>query len=95
MHLNPASELISDVMQDEDLSELFTETIPVIGKVPILFYVPDCTPSANRVRQMIELHGGVIIYIPECCCYQIYPECTDSTAEVCLEDYGKGLVFSS
>ncbi len=77
------------------MSELFTETIPIIGKVPILFYVPDCTPSASKVRKQIETHGGIIIFIPECCCYQVYPECPDSTSDVCLEDYSKGLVFSS
>jgi hypothetical protein len=44
---------------------------------------------------MIEAHGGVIIYIPECCCYQVYPECPDSSADAGLQDYSKGLVFSS
>jgi len=95
MHLNPASELLYHQEENEDLQELFTETIPVIGKVPILFYVPDCTPSASKVRRIIEAHGGVIIYIPECCCYQIYPECADTNSEIGLEDYSKGLVFSS
>lgn len=95
MHLNQAYDQQPVYDEQEDLTELLTEQIPVIGKVPILFYVPDCTPTACKVRRMIEQHGGVIIYIPECCCYQIYPECPDSTSSVCLEDYSKGLVFSS
>jgi hypothetical protein len=94
MHLNATSELNQETEQN-DMTELFTETIPVIGKVPILFYVPECTPATAKVRRLIENHGGVIIYIPECCCYQIYPECPDTKSESCLEDYGKGLVFSS
>ena len=96
MHLNPASELLATQEDSKpELSELFTEVIPVIGRVPILFYVPECTPSCARIRRMIEQHGGLIIYIPECCCYQIYPECPDTQSDKCLEDYGKGLVFSS
>lgn len=67
----------------------------MIGKVPILFYVPECTPSFKHVRRIIEAHGGLIIFIPECCCYQIYPECGDSSPDLCLEDFAKGLVFSS
>jgi hypothetical protein len=77
-----------------NLQDLFTETIPVIGKVPTLFYVPEVTPQANKVKRLIESHGGLIIHIPECCCYQIYPEWSDSQPAN-LEEYSKGLVFSS
>ncbi len=77
-----------------NLKKLFTEIIPVIGKVPILFYVPEVTPQAIKVRRLIEQHGGLIIFIPECCCYQIYPEWTDSQPAN-LDEFSKGIVFSS
>ena len=60
-----------------------------------MFYVPDVTPSARSIRRLIEVHGGIVIYIPECCCYQIYPESEDFTEKVGLEDYSKGLIYSS
>lgn len=43
-HLNLAFETETPINGEVDLSELFTENIPVIGNVPILFYVPECTP---------------------------------------------------
>jgi hypothetical protein len=92
MNLNPDYQVLE---QSDNLTELFTEHLPVIGKVPILFYVPDCSPMATRVRRLIEQHGGLIIYIPECCSYQIYPECPDMKTPQTWDDYAKGLVFSS
>jgi hypothetical protein len=35
----------------------------------MLFFIPE--PEANDLKQLIEQHGGVVIYIPEGCCYQI------------------------
>jgi hypothetical protein len=53
------------------------------------------TANAQKIRRLIEQHGGLIIYIPECCCYQIYAECSDTSSDVGLQDFSKGLVFSS
>jgi hypothetical protein len=91
-NLNPQYAFVCDELA---IQELFTEQIPIVGRVPILFYVPDVTPSARSIRRLIEAHGGIVIYIPECCCYQVFPESEDFTEKVGLEDYSKGLIYSS
>ena len=63
----------SNTKKCADINHLFTEEIPLIGRVPILFFVPEC-PEAANVRKQIHQFGGICIYIVECCCYQVYPE---------------------
>ena len=52
--------------------ELFTETQPLIGKVPLVFYIPECSEFTN-LKTMIEHYGGVTTSIHECFTYQIEP----------------------
>lgn len=57
----------------------------MIGRVPMLFYVPD-SPHSVGIRRHIESNGGIVIYIVECCCYQIYSEdCSDYGTEYNLD----------
>ena len=51
---------------------IFTEEQPIIGKVPMVFYLP---PSKERsdMKVIIERHGGVVSEIHECYTYQIAP----------------------
>jgi hypothetical protein len=50
---------------------LFYEKLPIFGKVPMLFFMPENSPEINEIRELIILHGGIEIYIPEGGCYQI------------------------
>lgn len=60
---------------------IFTEDLPIIGKVPLCnylklntleFYVPDCEEKES-LRALIEKHGGKIANFHECFSFQIYP----------------------
>lgn len=51
---------------------LFTEHVPVMGRVPLMFYLPD-VPESKRLREMIEAHGGRCIDQHECTSFQIRP----------------------
>jgi hypothetical protein len=35
----------------------------------MLFFIPEA--DTQYLKLMIEQHGGIVIYIPEGCCYQI------------------------
>ena len=80
----------------EDLNLLLTEEIPLIGRVPLLLFVPECK-EATALRKQIHQFGGICIYIVECCSYQIYPERQDEDRdEVHLkESFSKGAIISS
>ena len=58
--------------EGEDNSKVFARKFPVIGYVPIGFYIPDCT-SKYELRRQIERHGGIVIKY-EAFCYQIKPQ---------------------
>ena len=47
---------------------IFTETLPIIGRVPMVFYLP---PSRDRndMRILIEKHGGFVSDFQECFSY--------------------------
>jgi hypothetical protein len=60
-----------------DSKSIFTEVVPMIGRVPMLFYIPDSLHSEG-LRSMVEDHGGICIFIVECCVFQIWPEHEDS-----------------
>ena len=69
----------------------------------MMFFVPDCSEASNT-RKLIEKYGGIVIYIVECCSYQIFPEEQSgllSEAQMATyekeitQNYNKGLVFSS
>ena len=60
-------------------NRIFSKNFPVLGWVPIGFFIPDC-PSKYELRKLIEKHGGIVIKKYEAFTYQIKPEkeCNDS-----------------
>jgi hypothetical protein len=58
----------------EDINpSIFVRTYPILGKIPVGFYIPDC-PSKYDLRKLIEKHGGIVIKKYEAFAYQIKPE---------------------
>jgi hypothetical protein len=51
-------------------TEIFVEEIPIIGKVPMCFYLPK-SPELNDLSKLIQNHGGKITEMHECFTYQI------------------------
>lgn len=37
----------------------------------MMFFLPEPTPQSESLKLEIEQNGGIVIYIPECCCFQI------------------------
>ena len=52
-------EIQSDTEFHDD-SKIFARNFPVLGWVPIGFYIPDC-PGKYDLRRLIEKHGGIVI----------------------------------
>jgi hypothetical protein len=50
--------------------KIFVEEIPIIGEVPMCFYMPD-SPERKDLERMIVSHGGRITEWHECFTYQI------------------------
>ena len=40
----------------------------------MLFFIPEKTVEAAELKKVIEQFGGIVIYIPEGCCFQITTE---------------------
>ena len=51
---------------------IFVETLPVIGIVPMTFYLPQ-SRDYNDLKILIEKHGGLVSDFHECFTYQIAP----------------------
>ena len=54
---------------EEDLpAELFTEQLPVIGRVSMLFYLPNplLADSLSRLKDLIREQGGELTFNHEC-----------------------------
>ena len=58
---------------DEKCPLLFVEEWPVIGKVPMLFFIPKECSERNELAQLIMAHGGQLSESHECFTYQIMP----------------------
>ena len=48
-----------------DAEDILTETLPVLGKVPLVFYIPEC-PELPDLEIMIRHNGGITTEIHEC-----------------------------
>lgn len=52
--------------------------MPIIGEVPLMFYVPDINgeraEDLTDVRRLVEEHGGLVVDQHECFTYQIKPK---------------------
>ena len=70
--------------------ELFTESLPIIGTVPLVFFIPVC-PELPNLNIMIERYGGAVSHIHECFSFQIAPQSTEGNGL----DYFEGSVFSA
>lgn len=75
------SESVNEIHSEADSideSRIFARKFPILGWIPIGFYIPDC-PSKYELRRLIEKHGGIVIKY-EAFTYQIKPEkeCNDS-----------------
>lgn len=51
---------------------IFVENLPVIGQVPLVFYLPQ-SPEKSDLKAVIEKYGGQVQDIHECFTYQICP----------------------
>jgi len=51
-------------------NQIFVRTLPVIGEVPMLFYVPP-SKEADKLREQIEKYGGKVVDLYEAYVYQI------------------------
>lgn len=51
---------------------IFIEDLPVIGNVPMTFYLPP-SPERSDMKALIEQHGGLVSSLHECFSYQIAP----------------------
>lgn len=73
-----------------DAPAIFVEDLPVIGKVPLVFYLP---PSVERAdtKALIEKYGGQVQDIHECFTYQICP----LSVELPKNNYFYGDVFTA
>eukprot|EP00347_Sterkiella_histriomuscorum_P019406 403341744 len=72
-----------------DLSQLFTEQLPVLGQVPLMFYIPK-SRGAGKLKSLIHQYGGIVIPQNECCALQIMPDTNDDLTH----QFGKGFIFS-
>ena len=54
-------------------TEIFVEDFPIIGKVPMTFYLPPSKEKSD-MKILIEKHGGVVSdLLHECHSYQVKP----------------------
>lgn len=76
--------------------KLFVRTLPVLGKVPMMFYVPTGKKSkaipeeTQRVREAIESNGGKVVDSYEAYVYQI---CTSSALKHTSRAFYRGYVY--
>ncbi|CAI2367981.1 unnamed protein product [Moneuplotes crassus] len=69
---------------------IFYQTFPVVGEVPIAFYIPECK-SREAYKKQIEDHGGIVINIFEPYMYQIKIE----RNKVKNKNFYAGIIYSS
>ena len=55
-----------------DAPAIFVEELPIIGKVPLVFYLPPSQEKSD-MKNIIEKYGGQVQDIHECFSYQICP----------------------
>ena len=80
------------VKNDFEETMIFMEDLPVIGAVPIMFFLPECKMK-QTYSDIIERYGGLVVEFIEWCVYQIYPE--EETEYIEESRFFKGYVYSS
>lgn len=63
--------------------------MPIIGEVPMMFYIPKCGQAYNELKDLIEEHGGMVVEKHECFTYQIKPE----YAKLKMKDFYQGSIY--
>ena len=72
-------------------SRTFRWHMPVIGEVPMMFYIPNCGEAYEDIKKKIEEHGGVVIDRYECFAYQIRP----TKVNLHISDFYEGPIYHS
>lgn len=72
----------------------------MIGRVPILFFLPQNCEESLEIAKLINDHGGLVITVVECCTFQICPipnnaSMSKECAPEVKKEFSKGVVFSS
>lgn len=70
--------------------QIFTENLPVIGEVSMVFYVPPSSEE-RKIRDLIESHGGLVSHLHESFTYQIAP--FDDSDKVNMMQYFWGDIY--
>jgi len=65
------------------LSKALRWHMPVIGEVPLMFYIPECGEHYFNLKKLIEDHGGMVVEQHECYTFQIKPE----SAKLKMKDF--------
>jgi len=55
----------------------------------IVFYIPECGAHYDELKELIELHGGMVVEQHECFTYQIKPE----HAQLKMKDFYQGPIY--
>jgi hypothetical protein len=81
----------SETKSKDDNQHIFVKSLPIIGKVPMLFYTPQCK-GANKLREEIEYRGGKVVDTYEAYVYQLkIPKAGRKSAKT----FHKGQIYSS
>lgn len=81
--------------QKVQLKDLFKMDIKGVGEVPMMFYIPDIR-ARDKLRPLIEEHGGIIVNQYEAYVYQIKPTRGLRSGSLSNEKYFyKGYVYNS
>ncbi|CAI2368011.1 unnamed protein product [Moneuplotes crassus] len=77
-------------------TKIFTERIPILGEVSLMFYVPYCFPHRQELIKLIYQNGGAVVPYASCGSFQIAPESIlDFREDPQLEQhYFNGRVYS-
>ncbi len=70
--------------------KLFSQTFPIVGEVPIAFYIPECA-SRELYKKKIEKYGGIVINTFEPYMFQIRIE----RNRVSNKNFYEGVIYSS
>jgi len=72
-------------------SKTFRWYMPIIGEVPMMFYIPKCGEAYEDTKKKIEENGGIVVDRHECFVYQIKP----NKVNLKFSDFYEGPVYHS
>ena len=55
-------------------SKIFTEVVPVVGEISLMFYIPYEFPQRQKLMKLIIDHGGAVVPYNNAIWYQIAPD---------------------